>query len=418
MDNVLKRTQVKKFGWYGLLKNLKFFEPYLLLYMIFQGLSFTEIGVLYAIRELIVFVFEIPSGVFADTYGKKNELLISITLYILSFVGFFFASSFALFIIPIVLFGLGEAFRSGTHKAMIMEYLDKEEINISKRQVYGFTRSYSNIGSTISSLFGIILILTSPDLNILFVISIIPYIILMFLIISYPKYMNESKECCFKMKVFLKENIESIKYVFKNKKLRNYIIDTSVFQANFKAVKDYVQPLVYTAGITYILFSNNTLDQNLKVYIGLTYAIAQFISVFVARNAYKLRDKLPTDVILYVSWIVFAAFSILVGAFSTSEIVIILALQAFYITQNIRKPFMVQRVGDAAANERRASALSVESQLTSLLVMVLSPVLGYLSDTFGIRNMFLILGIGLIIYSSIQYLFKKNGKKNDLKTKS
>lgn len=411
MNDILKRAQIKKFGWYGLLKNLKFFEPYLLLYMLFQDLTYIEIGTLYAIRELIVFVFEIPSGVFADTYGKKTELVISITFYILSFIGFFFATSFWLFLIPIVLFGLGEAFRSGTHKAMIMQYLDREELAVSKRKVYGFTRSYSNIGSTISSLFGIVLILSTPDLNLLFIISIIPYVVLMFLIVSYPTYMNESKESNFNFKVFIKENVESIKYVAKNKLLRRNILDSSVFQANFKAVKDYIQPLVYSAGFTSLLFSNVDLDHNLKVYIGLAYAVAQFISVFVTRNAYKLRNLMPTNVILLLTWIVFSAFCILLGVFDTSMVIIMLALQAFYVTQNVRRPFMVQRVGDSASNERRASALSVESQLTSLLVMILSPVLGFLADTYSLRTMFFVLGIVLLVYSSTQYILRKRVKQ-------
>ena len=42
-----QKRQIINFGFYGLLKNIKFFEPYLHLYLIFSGLSCTMIGTLF-----------------------------------------------------------------------------------------------------------------------------------------------------------------------------------------------------------------------------------------------------------------------------------------------------------------------------------------------------------------------------------
>jgi MFS family permease len=103
----------------------------------------------------------------------------------MSFVVFYLSNSYGLFVIAISLYGLGEAFRSGTHKAMVMEYLDINDMKQSKTQVYGLTRSYSNIGSAISSIGAIILVLVTPDISYLFLIAIIPYVIDLFLILCY-----------------------------------------------------------------------------------------------------------------------------------------------------------------------------------------------------------------------------------------
>ena len=70
MESAATKRQFVKFGFYGLLKNIKFFEPYLLLYLYFNDVSYVEIGILYAIREAIIYIFEVPSGVIADRYGK------------------------------------------------------------------------------------------------------------------------------------------------------------------------------------------------------------------------------------------------------------------------------------------------------------------------------------------------------------
>ncbi len=91
---IKKDKQVWKFCFYGFLKNLKFFEPYLLIYLINLGMSLFNIGILYAIREAVVYIFEVPSGIIADTYGKKKELMICFTFYVISFAFFFIANNF------------------------------------------------------------------------------------------------------------------------------------------------------------------------------------------------------------------------------------------------------------------------------------------------------------------------------------
>lgn len=406
-EQTLSKTQITKFGFYGLLKNLKFFEPYLLLYLIFAGISYTEIGILYAVREAIIYVFEIPSGVFADRFGKKNELVLSFLFYIASFVMFYFAKSFVLFLFPMILFGFGEAFRSGTHKAMIMEYLDVHQVSTSKRKIYGLTRSYSNIGSTISSLFGIVLILFLPNLSFLFLVAIIPYVLDLLLILSYPDYLNQKVDITFSWRAFLRENINSVRYAFQTKKLRGYLLDSSSFGAVFKMLKDYIQPLIYGAGIVYVLIQSHTLDQNIKVYIGLSYALAQLISVFVTKYAYLLRKILPTNTILQIAWLMTAVASILVGLYSGNLVIILIVFITFYISLNIRKPFMVQKIGDYTENQKRASVLSIESQMTSIMIIIFAPIIGFISDTYSIGTMFVVVGCVMSILSIVRLLKKK-----------
>ena len=54
-----KDLQFYKFCSYGFLKNLRFFEPFLMLFFIEKGLSYLQIGVLYSIREIGVNILEI-----------------------------------------------------------------------------------------------------------------------------------------------------------------------------------------------------------------------------------------------------------------------------------------------------------------------------------------------------------------------
>jgi len=75
MKSFNKDIQYYKFCSYGFLKNLRFFEPFLLLFFMEKGLSFFQIGLLYSIREIGIYILEIPTGIFADTLGRKRTML-------------------------------------------------------------------------------------------------------------------------------------------------------------------------------------------------------------------------------------------------------------------------------------------------------------------------------------------------------
>ena len=46
--------QYARFSAYGFLKNLQFFEPFLILHLLAIGVSYLEIGTLYAVREITI----------------------------------------------------------------------------------------------------------------------------------------------------------------------------------------------------------------------------------------------------------------------------------------------------------------------------------------------------------------------------
>ena len=184
---IRRDSLIWKFSFYGLLKNLKFFEPFLLIFLLNEGISLTQVGILYAVREIITFIFEVPSGIFADAYGKRKELTLCFLFYIAAFVAFYLGTLFWHFAIAMLLFGFGEAFRSGTHKAIILAYLEEKGWFAHKNFVYGRTRSFSLIGSAVSAFASVLLLVYTDSLRSLFLLCTIPYILDFVLVLSYPK---------------------------------------------------------------------------------------------------------------------------------------------------------------------------------------------------------------------------------------
>ncbi len=411
MDNVINRkeiikdSQIKKFCFYGFFKNLKFFEPYLLIFLLSQGISLLEIGILIAIREVLVNLFEIPSGIIADYFGRKKELYFCFIFYIISFVIFFFTNSFFIAIFAMIFFGLGEAFRSGTHKAMIYSYLDTKSWSKEKAFVYGRTRSFSLIGSTISSLVSIVLIIYAPNDNYIFLFSVIPYVLDLLLIMSYPKYLDtiDIKEKS-NAKGFFSNLITNFK---SNKKLKSIIIEEGIAEGSYSYIKDFIQPIleIIIIGSGIMLISELSADDNLKIILGILYAVLNLIGTFFSRKAYLLKDKRPSLELLSILHItMFITFGAL-AFFTTNYIVVFLTYVLFYILHSIRKPLFVDEIDNNIDKSIRATTLSLTSQLKSLFLIIFAPLFGFIADNYGIK--YVMFGLCIMFLITIPLLRKR-----------
>ncbi len=393
-DTGRHKLQIFKFEMYGFLKNLRFFEPYLYVFLL-DYISLFHIGILIAIREIIVYIFEIPSGVIADRYGKKTELVFCFVFYIFSFIIFFLAKSFGFFVIAMILFGLGEAFRSGTHKSMIMAYLDTNNIGAKKSKIYGLTRSFSLLGSMAMSLVAIVFVLWIPELKYLFIFSIIPYLIDLLMILTYPDYLNKRQDAKFNLKEFLRHNYESIKYAIGDRKVNRLVLNSSAYQAGFKSIQDYIQPLIISISFGTVLITQLSADENSKVYIGLVYAVIYLISSFASKWAHLFQERFESRFFVNLMWLLSGAAILILSFFLNNIFIIFFAFVVLYILLNIRRPIMVDLIGEATVPEKRASVLSVESQTKSLLLVIFAPLIGYIADR-DIRLMFILVGIMMV----------------------
>jgi MFS family permease len=406
MNEKTHKKQIIKFGFYGLLKNLRFFEPYMIIFFTMSGLSLFDVGLLYSIREIIVYIFEIPSGVIADRYGKKTELYACFMFYIISFVIFFFGTTFFVFAIAMLFFALGEAFRSGTHKAMIMSYLDQEDLRDSKSKVYGTTRSYSLIGSTIMSLLSIIFVLYLPEIKYLFLIAIIPYTLDLLLIMSYPSSLNERHDSKFNLKEFVKHNIDSVKYAFSHWKVTGLLLNSSSYQAGFKSIKDYIQPLIISMALGVLVFDSFNQEENSKIYIGIIYAVIYLVSAYASKKAHKVEKFGSPKKIVQFMWLLSGVLLLMLSAFTDSIFMVFFVFLFLYIFLNIRRPLMVERLGNAVDKDKRASMLSVEAQTTSLLVALFAPLIGFIADQ-NMSLLFLLVGIAMVSIFITSTIFSK-----------
>ncbi len=406
--------QLFKFSAYGFLKNLRFFDPFILLFFRDCDISFFQIGLLFSIRGIFTTTLEIPTGIFADSYGRKRSMIFSFLAYITSFLLFFSFKKFAYFAVAMFFFAVGEAFRTGTHKAMILDYLHLRKIENLKVEYYGFTRSWSQKGSAISSLIAGVIVLLSAEYRFVFLASTVSYLLALFLMMSYP---NELNSVIVKTNYWqgFPENIRNTTrnflLIFKDKILLKSLFNSALFDGIFKTTKDYIQPIITAFAVALPLATHFHGKQRVIIIVAIVYFVLFLFSSSLSKRGIRFRNLFKSlSKSLNYSFVFGMIFIVLSGMFFILKLqfLSIIFFILFFGMQNLRRPLNIAKISEKIPQGVMASGLSAESQLKALIIAVLSPIIGFLADNYDVGIAIIILAIGGIVLFPI---VKLNDKK-------
>lgn len=412
--NFQKDRQYYKFCGYGFFKNLRFFDPFLMLFFVDKGLNYAEIGTLYAIREVTVNALEVPSGFLADILGRKRAMITSFFAYIISFLLFYQLMHYWGFILAFLFYGIGDAFRTGTHKSMILAYIKSKGWEAAKTDYYGRTRSWSQRGSAIAAIISAGVVFITGDYNTVFLFSIVPYIINVILLSSYPSWLNGVRE---KKKESVKELFRTsflqLKSTFSSFATFRAIVFTSGFTGYYKAAKDYLQPMLMAAAVTIPMHLKLEENQKTAVIIGVVYSSLFFLTAKASRSAgYMERRFNKTEKAL--TWLQGIGFlvGLLAGVAYYMDLrwLAIIFFIGILITQNLRRPVVVSYLSDRFDDQIMATALSAESQSETLFTALFALTFGLFINYFGVGP-----GLSLVSFILLLGFIVLNGIKSKRK---
>ncbi len=347
---------------------------------------------------------EIPSGLIADSVGRRKSMIFSFLSYIASFLMFFFFKSFSLYFVAMVFFAAGEAFRTGTHKAMIMEYLRRNGQLDLKVHYYGHTRSWSQRGSAVSSLIAGAIVFSTSNYHSVFLFSVIPYVLELFLMLSYPSYLDFSQSGDSResqtLSQKLKASLRGLKSVLADKESRKTLINSSIFEGVFKSLKDYIQPLLKNFIIMIPLFTAYSRKERLAVLTAVVYFVLYMLTSFASKYSGKgisvFRSHEEGLNMTYLTAVAAGAsigLCVYLGLYLPAIILFIF----YYVLQNFRRPVMTGYLSGKIPPEAMAAGLSVESQGKTILTAVIAPAAGFFADRLGLGAAIAILAALLLI---------------------
>ena len=385
-----------RFSLYGFLKNQQYYEPFLVLAFLDKGLSFTMIGALIGFREICINLLEVPTGAVADVAGRRRAMICSFVAYIGSFLIFGLTERVWMLFAAMFCFSIGEAFRTGTHKAMIFDWLARQGRENEKTRIYGLTRSWSKMGSAVSVVIAAGLVFGTRRYSWIFLACIGPYLVNIVNFMGYPSYLDGPPDRAASPGKVLRTLVRALSESVRRRSLRRLLAESMAFEGVYKAGKDYLQPVLKAAALALPFLVGLDDLRRTAALVAPVYCVLFLLGSFASRHADALRRRAGSeDRAARGIWAMnLAVFAVMIaGVMLSWTAPVVVAFVALAILQNFWRPILVSRVAEHSEPDRAATILSIESQAKSLAAAVLAPLLGFLVDQMPKDHKFLPVGL-------------------------
>ena len=404
-----------RFCLYGILKNLRFFEPFFVLYLLAPpsqggaGLNYFQIGSLVGYQKLLTGILEIPLGAATDRWGRRSALVLCFGLYTLAFPGYALASRLegssllAMLYLSQSLFGVAEALRTGSHKAIMLDWAAASGEPATR--LIGRTRFFSKASAGVAALAGGAVLWLSASFTPLFWAATAPAALGVILMLSYPRGLEGEQHRDRRTRPRWKEGFRRL---FAGKRFTALLLVSLLFESQVKLAQHYLQPFLKTDLHRHDLALVGGMGALL---VGLYYLVQDFVGGIAASLSSKAETWLqgPDEALRRIYLALTFLSALMAMAFWRQWITLgIVGYLLIAFLQNLRRPVFVARMDTVMDPTQRATTLSLESQGRSWVLALLLPPLGYLADHWGLAATFAAISTILLVAFPLQLASQKN----------
>jgi MFS family permease len=382
--NIYRLYIIKTAKWFSLIM------PIVVLFFQENGLNMTEIFWLKSVYSIGIVAFEIPSGYFADVWGRKKTLIVGTILTTFGFSIYGFSSGFWQFLIAELILGIGQSFISGADSALLYDSLKIEKKENEYTKYEGRVISVGNFSEAIAGILGGLL--ATISLRTPFIAQAVVSALAIpaaFTLIEPP-----SK---------LENRIKGLKDIFgvlhftliEHTRLRNFILFSSLIGAATLTFAWFIQPFLIEIKMPLPLFGVVWTILNLTV---------GFSSIFGHRIERVFSEKRMTGFI-YIS---IAAGFIFTGLWISYYMLFLVFI--VYIIRGIATPVLKDYIHILINSDVRATVLSLRDMFIRIIFAMTGPVWGWVIDHHGLKAGFYSAGIFFLISGSVLYYFSYYSK--------
>lgn len=372
------RDNKKYFIAYSLLKKSFPIWFVYLLFLLSKDLNYTEAILLDSFAAAMSLIFEVPSGIIADRFNRKKILIIGEMIIMLNFIILYFSNNYMLFILGALLSGLGDSLVSGTGEALIYDSF-KEQNEIEK--FLEFTADINKWGFitvAIVTLLSSYIFDLSNELPML--ITIIMQIGCLFCICNMSEP-NISRE----------RNLKKLNFIDEIKQQKKII-------KKIVATEGLVEIFIIYVLMVEIISNINYSTQAYLPYLGLDVKYLGGI-MFLFNIASAIGAKMAKKInVNRKIWVALYAVILLVLSYKNIYIVIGVLFCSRFINGFVW-PVISNETNKRIESEERATILSYQSLFSSIMPLLIDPIIGLGFDNYGISKTYFVMGIiAMIIY--------------------
>lgn len=376
-------SNIWKYYVFNFLQLFVFFGAIITVYFLDLGLSLLQISLISSVGWIVSLLFEVPSGIVSDFYGKKKTLIISSFAFFL-WVLFLGISKHYIFILLAGFFGgIKLSFTSGSDSALLYDTLKDLKREDEHPKITGRVSSLFLIGTGISAIIGsTIAAYTSIRVTIFLTLFVAFLSILVAFSFAEPK-MNK-RDPSRKYFSHLKESFNICK---QNKKLYWLILLLSSINTLFATLFIYFQVFLVEHPIDISLYG--------WIYFVLL-SVAAFSSYHYGWVHKKFSDIRLLKIMSYV-----CALSVIGIFFAKSFLLFIFLFVILELIFGLFRPTSQHYINVEIASKYRATILSLVGFLAAVLKGLFQPISGFIGDIIGIYSLFAVLGGVFLVVSLI-----------------
>jgi len=380
-------SNIKKLNAIQLCRWLMFPSPIVAIFYFKYGLTMKDLFLIQAISSIMISIFEIPTGYISDKYGRKNSLVWGLSISLFGFITIGSSFGFLGFLIGELFLGLGLAFISGSDSAILYEtFLETGRIKDYSKAEAKF-QSLHHVGEFIGVISGGFIAAYSFRATY----AARSLFIILAIIVAYNLIEPSQKSLPV-------ENKKSVWYSAKEHITNlQYILGISAFLFALMIIGFwYVQPILKEEAFPIVGF-------------GIAFAFLKLISFIAARNSSSLVEKFNISGSIAIMLIlIIIGYS---GLWYFEGYYKLLFILPFYLVGGFYMPIMNSALNKRIESKSRATVLSINNLFGRLVFSVLAPMIGFYSDTNGMKTTFLIISIFTIAIGSILWMRFFTGNK-------
>lgn len=370
---------------YCFIRNFDISSAIWVLYMVYKGLPLWQIGIIEGIFHTTSFIFEVPSGAWADLFGRKKVMVAGRGACAVSALILLFSNHFLGFAIGFIISAIGYNLNSGSEEALVYDSMKQAGIEEEYLKVNSKLNLIIEISQGLGTFIGGILAEQSFVYCYVSVIGISLISLLPCLMFREPSIQKKKRE-----RVSLGEHFKVCFRILKDnpKILKVLLYFPLVFTFN-TVVFFYGQQYYLTEGCN-------------KVEISLIMLFSGGISCIGALTCEMVLSRLKKKT-KYVASIMMGICIVLVS--SNQLWISILAFAGMSYANALLYPIQSTSLNRLIPSEQRATMISVDSMVFSLIMIVIFPICGVIADIVNLHVMFLGLGVLQITLSLCIYFY-------------
>ena len=355
--------------------------PFYTIFMAAKGLSLFQISSLLIIWSAVDLLVNVPAGVLADKYSRKNLLALGQMFKAAGFAVWYLYPHYLGFALGFMLWGIGGAFTGGTFEALVYDELKAVDRQQSYVKVIGRTDSAALGGNLLASLVAGAAILLGYGF--LFGASIVVTIAAALLALSFPETPRFETVADTRYFVMLKAGI---KEALGNRTILAIILLGGFIGAMYGSLEEYVALFVRQTGISLSLVS---------LAVAATVAAAAMGS-FVAYRYEKLSTR-------HFMMILATAGGLLLVAGASGKAFSIVLLVGYSLLIRMLQAIFDGKLQHSITGGLRATIGSFGGLVIEIMSIATYLIYGLVADPRGNFGAFMTFG-ALIIFVAVVYL--------------